>query len=64
VVLGNGLRMSVVDKNVMISLPAEYMMTQKRLQGDEEVVTEHEGELVELVAELVRRHDMPQAAQA
>jgi NAD(P)H-dependent FMN reductase len=54
-VLGKGLRMSVVDKNVMISLPVEYIMTQKRLQGDEEVVTEHEGEIVELVEELVKR---------
>jgi hypothetical protein len=34
------------------------------LQGDEEVVTEHEGEIVELVEELVKRHQIPQAAPA
>jgi hypothetical protein len=32
-----------------MNLPAEYVMMQKTLQGDEEVVTEHEGELWSLL---------------
>lgn len=54
-IMGGGLKMSLVGegKGVEVVCPGEYIRTEKRLKGNEEVVRGYEGEMVELLKDLV-----------
>jgi NAD(P)H-dependent FMN reductase len=60
-VMAGGLNMDLVEKRVEVMLPQGVIISEKRLEVDGEEITVHEGDVLELVSEVVKKVERREA---